>query len=53
MKKTINFQNGKVSVVNCMNACALAFATYSINVTCGWLHYQPEVPKEAMKLRKF
>lgn len=53
MKKLFNFLSGKVSLVNCMNVCALAFAAYTINVTCAWLHHQPEVPEEAMKLRKF
>lgn len=53
MKKSTNHQNGKKSLVNCMNVCALACASYTVNVACGWLHHQPVVPQDAKRLRKF
>jgi cyclic lactone autoinducer peptide len=53
MKKILNDLKGKVSMVNVMNTCALLVAAYTINVTCFWVHHQPEVPEEAKRLRKF
>lgn len=53
MRKILNALKGKVSMVNMANVCALLVAAYTINVTCAWVHHQPEVPEEAKMLRKF
>ncbi len=53
MKRIMNSLRGKMSVVKAMNLCALLVAAYTINVTCLWVHHQPEVPEDAKMLRKF
>lgn len=53
MKKMISATKSKLSIVYTMNICALAIASYTINVTCFWAHHQPKVPEEAKRLRKF
>lgn len=34
-------------------ALALVITTITANSTCTWLTYQPEMPENAKKLRKF
>lgn len=34
-------------------ALAIMVTTVAVNSTCTWLTYQPELPKNAGKLRKF
>lgn len=34
-------------------ATALIVTTVSVNSACTWVGYQPELPKDAKKLRKF
>lgn len=34
-------------------ALALTVATVNANVCCPWLNYQPPVPEDVKKLRKF
>jgi len=36
-----------------MNLCALAAVVQTVNMTCGWVQYQPEVPEAAQKFKKF
>ncbi|WP_120197328.1 cyclic lactone autoinducer peptide [Lacrimispora algidixylanolytica] len=45
----------KLSVVmgNVVSALALKSAVVTSNLACGYIYYQPEMPKEAKKLRKF
>jgi cyclic lactone autoinducer peptide len=53
MRKILTNLKSKISMVNFVNVCALMVAAYTINVTCAWVHHQPEVPEEAKMLRKF
>lgn len=53
MKHLLNGLRARLSVVKVMNICALLVAAYTVNVTCGWIQHQPEVPEEAKMLRKF
>jgi cyclic lactone autoinducer peptide len=45
----------KLTVVlgNMVSALALLSAVTTSNLACGYIYYQPEMPKEAKKLRKF
>lgn len=45
----------KLSIVigNVASALALKSAVTTSNLACGYIYYQPEMPKEAKKLRKF
>lgn len=45
----------KLSVVmgNVVSVLALKSAVVSSNLACGYIYFQPEMPKEAKKLRKF
>lgn len=53
MKKLINVLKSKYGVVGLMNLCALAAVIQTVNVTCGWVQHQPEVPEAAQKFKKF
>jgi len=35
-----------------LNSLALIMVIQNVNVTCGWLMHQPEIPDEAKKFRK-
>lgn len=50
MKKW-NFKLGKL--LTPLAAVALLITTVSVNTCCSLVCYQPELPKEARKLRKF
>ncbi len=45
----------KLSVImgNMVSGLALISAVTTSNVACGHIYYQPELPKEVKKLRKF
>lgn len=53
MRKIMNFPRSKFVAVKFMNACALALAAYTINITCWYYHHQPEVPEDMKRFRKF
>lgn len=45
----------KLSMIlgNMVSTLAIISAIMTSNVACGYIYYQPEMPKEAKKLRKF
>lgn len=45
----------KLSVImgNMVSGLALISAVTTSNLACGYIYYQPEMPKEVKKLRKF
>jgi len=53
MKRIIKTLKSKNWPVILLNLCAVFTVIQSVNVTCGWIHHQPEVPEEAFRYRKF
>lgn len=53
MKKLLKRLQAKAGLFSALNLLAIATVISSVNSTCNWLHYQPEMPEEAKKFRKF
>ena len=52
MKKWFMMLKNKGAVIGAANMLAIAMVISTVNATCSWVHYQPEVPEEALKFKK-
>lgn len=53
VKKLLKRLQTKAGLFNVLNFLAIATVISSVNSTCNWVHYQPDMPEEAKKFRKF
>lgn len=53
MKKLLKRLQAKAGLFNALNLLAIATLISSVNSACNWLQYQPDMPEEAKKFRKF
>ena len=52
MKKWLAVLRSKCNLISAVNVLALVMVISTVNATCSWAHYQPEVPEAALKFKK-